>query len=153
MRLRPSVSVSGRYSWRQQVVLWSGGGEGFDGLSDHTAQAAHSRGCTSDRRVSAQCYGLRRDVSYHAGEAAHSRGCKADRRVSAQCYGLRRDGSKGRRSGGVHGLDGLFYHAAQVADSRRCRGGSSSSSSSSVSSSTSASSSTIEKMLSKVVLW
>jgi len=40
-------------------------------------------------------------------EAAHSRGCTSDRRVSAQCYRLRRDGSTGRRSGGGQGFDGL----------------------------------------------
>ncbi len=53
-------------------------------------------------------------------EAAHSRGCTSDRRVSAQCYRLRRDGSTGRRSGGGQGFDGLSYHAAEAAHSRGC---------------------------------
>jgi hypothetical protein len=60
-------------------------------------------------------------LSYHVSQVAHSRECKSDRRVSAQCYGLCRDGSKGRRSGGVPGFDGLSYHAAQAAHSRRCK--------------------------------
>ena len=42
--------------------------------------------------------------SHHAAEAAHSRGCQADRRVSAQCYRMCGDGSKGRGAGWVEGV-------------------------------------------------